>query len=143
MSEVFLSCYSSYFYTGLSQDVNLTRTPDGITCLDDIAVFTCSVSTQLVRWVAEPYISRNLNSISFANLSNRVGQTIVRGPENAITITLVSLNPLTTTMNISGNLIANLTVECEATDDGVNTVQNEQLMYQAGGELIFVMCVVE
>ena len=128
------------FYTGLSQDVNLTQTPAGITCPGETAVFTCSVSTLFGRWVAEPHVSRSQDSVLIVDNPANIGDPIVRGPNDAILITLSSTNPLVTTMTISGSLTENLDVVCEATTDGVDIVQNESLTYQPGSKLISVNC---
>ena len=121
----------------MSQDVlSFIRNPDSITCRDETAVFTCTVSTQFVRWVAEPHVSRNIDSvIIFATLDD-IGVPFLRGPDDAISMVLVSINPLVTTMTINGNLTDNLDVECEATINGVSIIQKEQLMYQPGSKLI-------
>lgn len=116
------SWFTHIYTAGSSQAVNLTQNSDGITCHGETAVFTCTVSTPAVRWVAEPLVSRNRNPALFIGIPSAVGDVILRGPDDVIIMTLVSVNPMVTTMTVSGNLTEDLVVECEAVAGDGSTV---------------------
>ena len=113
----------------------LTRNSDVTTCRDETAMFTCNVTTPVVRWVAGPDVT-----VLITNASARVGDTVVSGADNTIIMTIISTSPLVTTMTISGNLTDDLVVGCGATNDGVRIMQEERLIYRAGSKLNSVKC---
>ena len=114
----------------MSQAVNLTQDSNGTTCRDETAIFTCTVTTQRVRWTAGPY-----NPVSITGAVSQVGDTVERA-DDAIIVTVVSLSPMfTTTLTASGSLTEDFVVECEALAGDGNTIDRAQLMYLAGGKL--------
>ena len=75
-----------------------------ITCFEETAVFTCTVPTPRVEWIAEPYFSR---SAQFQNSpgANGIGIRNDYGPYEGIIVRQVDTSPLMTEMIIQGNLI--------------------------------------
>ena len=67
-------------------------------------MFTCTVSTSRVEWIAEPYFS---GSAQFTNDPDENGVAISNdfGPSDGIIIRQVGTNPLMTVMMVQGNLI--------------------------------------
>ena len=95
-------------------------------------MFTCTVTTPIVRWNAGPDIT-----VTIFRITAKIGETFESGPDNAIIVTVVSTSPLVSNMTINGNLVAqNLVIECEATAGNGSSVQEEQLLYRAGCKLI-------
>ena len=85
---------------GSTQNANLTSD-----CLGATAMFTCTVSTPRVEWIAQPYFTVPI--IDFANDPADIGRSRSNnfGPSEGITIRHTDIHPLTTVMEVQRNLI--------------------------------------
>ena len=72
-------------------------------CLGATAMFTCTVSTPRLIWIAQPYVPH----VDFINGPNRIGVSISNsfGPSEGITIRQTDIHPLRTVMEVQRNLI--------------------------------------
>ena len=72
-------------------------------CLGATAMFTCTVSTPRLIWIAQPYVPH----VDFINGPNRIGVSISNsfGPSEGVTIRQTDIHPLRTVMEVQRNLI--------------------------------------
>ena len=114
---------------GSAQVANLTRITQPLTCPEVIVVFTCTVSTTVLQWTAEPFFS---TLESFLNDEQDIGSSAINdvGPSGGIIIYQVEVDPLLTVMVVQGNLIdESFNVTCTPLSGGVaftNDTQTEE-----------------
>ena len=104
---------------GSAQVANLTRITQPLTCPEVIVVFTCTVSTPIVQWTAEPFFT---TPEPFSNAEHNIGTSTSNdvGPSGGIIIYQVEVDPLLTVMVVQGNLIdESFNVTCTPLSGGV------------------------
>ena len=79
---------------GSTQIANLTSD-----CLGATAMFTCTVSTPRLIWIAQPYFTAHNDFANGLSISNNFG------PSEGITIRQTDIHPLRTVMEVQRNLI--------------------------------------
>ena len=121
---------------GSAQIANLTRITQPLTCPEEIALFTCTVSTSRVQWIAQPFFT---SPVSFSNDGNVNSDPISEindfGPSGGIIIRRVGDDPLLTVMVVQGNLInESFDVTCTPLSGGVLMTNDTEIEEYIPGE---------